>query len=141
MVTTVKERTEVEVAPGQWTLSEDGAEPQLVPPAPLVCASTIRAEYPGPSIPSAFADYCVGGALLRWMENAEIPWPGDVHADHDWPVAPDLASALMEMNPYLGWRGAKARARTITMSNDIGKFTRAWAALDRALTWAPRGRR
>lgn len=68
--------------------------------------------------------YTVGGALCRWAERSN-----NFHR----PSAPQVARALVSLNPLLPRRIASAAAYAIDEANDEKDFAAAWAIAAKAV--------
>lgn len=85
----------------------------------------VRASFPGPG-PGAYQyDYCVGGALYKFMH---------AFTGTAFPSQELLADTLMEANSTLSRFLATVYAYRIIHMNDFGEFEGAWASLKLALT-------
>lgn len=92
----------------------------------------IRSLYPHP-IPARCLrmterGYCVGGAVMCYLEGVEVPQGGAFPSPHT------LASVLRRANPRLNRFEARTLAGQITSANDTGDFAKAWERAAEALT-------
>jgi hypothetical protein len=103
--------------------------------------SFLRNLYPNPkpSEPSQTCGYCVGGALMAFLDgiSAEMADEGQKPnwRTHYFPLAPDLAEALKKANPQLSGVAALRYADFITRLNDRNRYSFAWSYLREALEW------
>ncbi len=91
----------------------------------------IRSLYPNP-IPArclrmSERGYCVGGAVMCYLEGMEVPRGGAFPSPHT------LAAVLRQANPRLNRFEARTLASQITSANDTGDFAKAWARAEEAL--------
>ncbi len=104
--------------------------------------NSLRNLYPNPrpSEPSSAYGYCVGGALMAFLDGI-----GALMADegqkpnwrkHYFPLAPELAEILRKANPDLSPAMAERYADFITRLNDRRRFAFAWSYLKEALEWS-----
>ncbi len=103
--------------------------------------SLLRDLYPNPkpAEPSATCGYCVGGALMAFVDGITAAMADEGHKPnwrkHYFPLSPELAEALQEANPNLPLAMAEKYADFITRLNDTKKFRFAWSYLKEAVEW------
>ncbi len=94
---------------------------------------------PRPSEPSETCGYCVGGALMAFLDGITAAMADDGHKPdfrkHYFPGASELAAMLQKINPELSPPIAERYAEFITRLNDRRRFVLAWGYLREALDW------
>lgn len=84
----------------------------------------VRATFPGPHRGAHQYDYCIGGALYKFMYSFTGP---------AYPSRELLAGTLMQANPAVSRFLATAFAYRIIRLNDAGEYEGAWLAMKDAL--------
>ena len=94
---------------------------------------------PKPAEPSPTCGYCVGGALMAFVDGITAAMADEGHKanwrNNYFPLLPELAETLQKANPDLPLVMAKRYADFITRLNDRKKFHLAWSYLKEALEW------
>ncbi len=100
----------------------------------FVTIEQLKAEFPNPvpALHSAEGEYCVGGALCRYLAKHGETCPISLY----WPRFPSsthLLCALVMSNNKLDISTARRYADHIIWLNDVGRFEASWLELGSAL--------
>ncbi len=92
---------------------------------------------PRPAEPPQTCGYCVGGALMAFIDGITAARADQGHTSNGtknyFPLSPELAEALHKANPQLPMAMAERYAEFITRLNDAKKFHFAWSYLKDAV--------
>jgi hypothetical protein len=94
---------------------------------------------PKPADPINSCGYCVGGALIAFLDGITAAMADDGQKPngrlHYFPLAPELSDILKTANPNLPKALAERYAEFITRLNDRKRYNFAWSYLKEALEW------
>ncbi len=101
----------------------------------------LKAQFPNPrpSDPTQTCGYCVGGALLAFLDDISAAEADEGHKPN-WrvsyfPLTDEVADILRKLNPALPQTLSTRYAHFITALNDRKRFNFSWSTLKEALEW------